>query len=416
MKDKYIIGYYVISIFLIANGAFATSIFSTLHMPFWRQLIWIVGLIILISKKNDFKNKILNAFINEHKKCFYWTIFLTVITLLVYDFNLIRLGFSWWFYFSGIPYVLFPFILRHSGHSLKWISYLFLFLGLFMSFGITLDYALGGFFTKMFILKQAPELDLMIDTGRFCFLSEAPTTFGLYLSFCLSLTLYLFGKSNNFKEKALTFVSPLIFILGAWFTGSRQIVIALLIIYITTIAYFLCIKTNKRSFIIFSFSIIGVLGLNSIKNILYKDESQQNRYSKDTLAEDTRSKFWHEGFIYCVGELNIKRILLGEAVALAQTHKALPNEERGHNYENTFWFRMSETGICGIYLLLLPIIYYLKIRKKSDLNIILGMLFLAFIFISYISPNGQHQTSQMVIYIAIGLLIDNNYYKTKHIM
>lgn len=409
MKDKLILVYYVVSIFLLANGAFATSIFLKLHMPFWRQLIWLIGILIVFVKLRNYKSKILLEFLNEHKICFLWTVFLTFLTLLLHNFNVLRLVYAWWLYFSGLPFVLFPFVLRKCNYSYRVLSYLFIFLGLFMSIGLILDYSSGGFFTKIYILSQAQELAGMIDTGRYCFLSEAPTTFGVYLCFCMALSLYQFSISQKNIEKLFTFSSSILFLIGAWFTGSRQIVFTLLIVFISVIGYLLIVKKINVKFILITLIILS-FSSSLVMNKLFQNDAYQHRFSEETITEDSRSKFWHEGFMYCIGEFDLKRILFGEAVALAQTQKALKGEKQGYNYENTFWFRMSETGLSGLYLLLLPIIYWYKFHQKNQImDYVIGQLLIAFLIISYISPNGQHQTSQMVIYIAVGIIIEKKY-------
>lgn len=147
MKDKHIIFFYIVSVFLLANGAFATSIFSQLHLPFWRQLVWILGMIIMYQKVKRLKSITLNKFLNEHIICFLWTVLLSLITLLFYDFNIVRLVYAWWLYFSGLPFVLFPLIWKTCGYSLKAFRYLFIILGAFLSIGLILDYLSGGMFS-----------------------------------------------------------------------------------------------------------------------------------------------------------------------------------------------------------------------------------------------------------------------------
>ena len=406
MKNQNIICFYIVSIFLLANGAFATSIFMKLHMPFWRQLIWIIGLYFLFQKCRSVCSKDLNLFLSEHKQCFYWIVFLSILAIILYHFNLLRIIYAWWTYFSGIPFVIFPILLRRSGWTEKKINLLFLSLGLFMSIGLIADYFSGGYFTQMFLLSQTKDLEGLLNDGRYCFLSEAPTTFGVYLSLCTAMSLRHFYSSNDFGSKTLAITSTLLCILGAWFTGSRQIVFVIIMTQTIIICYFSIIKRIHLFFVLGTIIISAILLGPKIKKMIYADEAYQARYSTETISEDNRGKYWYEGFMYCIGDLNLKRIVFGEAVAFVQGQKALANEAIGRHYENTFWSRMSEIGIIGLYLFLLPVVFYKKQRSisKSD-SIIFGTVLLSFIFISYISPNGQHQTTQMAIYIVVGLLI-----------
>ena len=48
--------------------------------------------------------------------------------------------------------------------------------------------------------------------------------------------------------------------------------------------------------------------------------------------------------------------------------------------------------------------------KTTFLNISLLSFFLSYIFISYVSPNGSYQTTQMIVYLAWGVYLKKDFY------
>ena len=109
MKSKYILYYYIISIFLLANGSFATALFQMLHFNIWRQAIWVVGMYIFIQNALEYESDHLPYVFKVHKNLFYIIVLLSLLTMATYLFNPVRIVYAWWMYFSGLPFVLFPY-------------------------------------------------------------------------------------------------------------------------------------------------------------------------------------------------------------------------------------------------------------------------------------------------------------------
>ena len=403
-----IVVFYWISVFMLANGSLFTWIFSGTPLVAWRQLIWFLGIIVLFKFARSFDSYNLLRIVRIHFYIFLFILFQALITLAVYNFNYMRLMFAFWVYFSGLPFIIFPFFISQNGKEYVLRFYnVFICLGVFLTFGLILDYLTGGFFTKYFLLSVSSSLADLLKSGRYCFLSEAPTTFGVYYCFCLFCTLYRFYIEEKQKRKLLLFLVAVSYIGGAWLTGSRQIVFALLlVISISLFYYFIAVMDNKKTVLI-GFLLLCFIA-PYVSEFLISDKSYQDRYSSTSIKEDTRYKAWNKGWNDNVVD-NVDRFFVGKAIALSQGQKANRDELQGSHYENTFFARLSETGIVGVFLLLLPLFWLLSNWNKTDyFNFSLLSFFLSYVFISYISPNGAHQTSQMTVYLALGVFLNKN--------
>lgn len=331
-----------------------------------------------------------------------------LLTYAIYNFNVVRLGYAFWAYFFGLPFLLLPYLWVESGRKPQTFYNIFIILGLFLTIGLVIDFVSGGFFTRMFLVSVVSSSEGMLDDGRFCFLSEAPTTFGVYYSFCLFCTLYRLYISNSNAVKLILLFIAFSFIIGAWLTGSRQIVFALALVFSVSFVYYIGFVKDKKSYVLIGLVILLLIA-PSIQSFLFSEKSYQERYSSESIEEDTRYSSWERGFKENVE--NVEVFLIGKGVALSQGQKALDTEYVGSHYENTYYSRLSEIGIIGIILLLIPIICLVRNWGRiTFFNISLLSFFLSYIFISYISPNGSHQTTQMVIYLACGMYLKKDYY------
>lgn len=404
---RFFLVYYIVSIFMLANGAMFTWLFQILHFPVWRQAIWGVGLIYLFKYARRTHSALLKKYLRDNAIFFYIVILLSLLTILLEHFNIVRIVYAWWMYFSGLPFLLFPFVATQEGWSESKVNYFFIGLGTFLSIGLIIDYMTGGMFTSMFLLQTSSDLSGLLESGRYCFLSEAPTTFGVYYAFCMVFCIrQLSTESRTHRQLILMFIT-LLYILGAWFTGSRQIVAVLLLVFLPGILWlFFKGKRNKIAFGVLFFILLSVVP--AVKVFIFSDDSYQERYSSESVKEDIRYTYWERGFRESITEAEPKRLLIGDAVAKSQGQKAKEGELTGSHYENTFWSRMSEMGLVGLFMFCYPVIFllkYMNYKLLDDLLILAVMV--VFLFISYVSPNGIHQTSQMVLNLGLGLFMLN---------
>lgn len=402
--------FYLISIFMLASGSLFTWLFQGTPLNMWRQLIWLIGIVTFFRYLRQTEEAELRNVSKWHFYFFIYIVFLALFTFAVYNFNLVRLAYAFWIYFSGLPFILLPFIWSDSGFKAQRFYDIFIGLGCFLTIGLIIDFLSGGFFTKMFLISVASSLEDILKERRFCFLSEAPTTFGVYYCFCLFCTLYRLYISKHNLTKFLLLLVSLTYIIGGWVTGSRQIVFVLALTFFVSMAYYLCFVMDKKQFLI-PVIIIVVITIPSIKSFLFADEAYQNRYSTELIKHDPRHTSWERGFKENVVD-DIDIFLCGKAVALSQGQKAHKNEIIGSHYENTYFSRLSEIGIVGVILLLFPILYLCKHwRRNTFFNVSLLAFFLSYLFISYVSPNGIHQTTQMTVYLAFGLFLKKEYFE-----
>ncbi len=419
--DKKIIIFYFISIVLLTNGAFVTAQTNGTPLIIWRQLIWFIGLLIVfryfyclkISTKTHLTRNY-HKIVAFHRNIAFIVVILALFTIAVHNFNITRLAFAFWTYFSGLPFIILPFLIANTKClSPKAFFAVFFWLGMFLTAGLIADYYTNGFFTNRYL----PSLEGLIANKRYCFLSEAPTTFGVYYCFCaISGIMYMYYTSKAIP-KALISIGVMSFIAGAWFTGSRQIVAVLAFSIITCYLYYICKEKKSKWHFLIPLILLLTVGAD-IKTNLTAEDSYRQRFSAENIEEDTRSKAWEAG-IEKVILSNPSIFLFGEGVAFSQGQKALPNEIVGSHYENTFLARISEIGIIAVVLLLYPIIWMIVNWPKQTLfTFCILTVFLSYLFISYVSPNGSHQTTQMTIYLLLGLLLNRYYFdlgKTRHI-
>ncbi|MCM1221094.1 MAG: hypothetical protein NC113_02940 [Bacteroides sp.] len=411
MKSKKILYFYIISIFLLANGAFSNFVFAKLHLSIWRQLIFIVGLYFMTKELKYINYQPLSRYVSKVKLFFFIVIIFSFLTIFIDHFNLVRIAYTWWAYFSGLPFIIFPFVASNSGWSERKINWFFIFLGLFQTGGLLLDFMSGGIFTSTFkVIGEDP--NGLVEMGRYCFLAEAPTTFGVYYALCMMMCMKEFLSTSSATIRYVLLLIAISFIIGAWFTGSRQIVFVLALVFIASIVY--SFFTSKGSSSILLLALTVSMAAPTIMNQLYSNSAYEERFSDESIAEDVRYQWWREGMEYCLLDFDVKRIAIGEGIGYVHAQKALPTERVGRHFENSIWTRMSESGILGIILFVLPVIFVLRnFSWKSFVDITTLATFTGYLFVSYISPNGEHQTSQMSVYIILGLFLYDRYTKKR---
>lgn len=410
---KAIFAFYIVSIFMLTNGSLFGWAFMGTPLIIWRQIIWVVGLIISFKLLPVFESMELDSVFNVEKRFFFCIVVLSVVTIIVYHFNLLRIAFAFWIYFAGLPFVCFPILVKQSRIVSSQTFYsIFAMFGFFLSIGLIVDYMTGGYFTRRFLIGEAGSLELlgMLESGRYCFLSEAPTIIGVFYTFCMMCGLMRMYESKRLCTKMFYLVMSGSFIIGGWFTGSRQIVLVLVLMYIGGL-FFYCLKAEDTKSHIIIAVLISLFSLPSLyTSFMLKDDTYAERYSSESIEQDTRSRAWENGFKHTICD-DITITLVGEAVALSQGQKALPGETTGSHYENSFFARISECGIVGLLLLCYPVIYVLRRLQRWDLfQLLLIIILLAYLITCFVSPNGQHQTSQMALFLTLGMYIARDYF------
>lgn len=414
MKSKSVLYFYIISIFLLANGALSNFIFARLHLSIWRQLIFALGLYFMIREIKKIGYSGLSAYVHKIRGFFFVIVAFSLLTIIIDQFNVVRIAFTWWAYFSGLPFIIFPFVAGNCGWSEKKFNYFFIYLGIFQTVGLIIDFFTGGIFTNTFKV-MADDTEHLIEMGRYCFLAEAPTTFGVYYAICMMVCMKEFLREQSASKKYVLLIIAVSFLIGAWFTGSRQIVFVLGLVFSLSLVYLLMFSRKGVTSVLLLALTISVAA-PTVMSKLYSDAAYEERYSDDSVKEDMRYQWWREGMQYCIFDFDIKRIVIGEAVGYVHGQKALPGERIGRHFENSIWTRMSETGIIGIWLFIFPVLIVLKNFKiRSFIDVLTLSAMIGYLFVSYVSPNGEHQTSQMSLYLAFGLYLYSKFYQNENV-
>ena len=399
---------------MLANGSLFTWLFQGTPFAMWRQLIWIIGLIILYKYSNIVNFDGIRKILKILFVFFVINVFQALFTFAVYNFNPLRITYTFWAYYSGVPFLLFPylFICSKGEKSKRHLSFLniYIYLGIFLTVGFITDRVLGGIITKFLLLRNKESILGMIDDGRFCFLSESPTIFGVYYCFCMICTLYRLYISDTNKTKLILFVVAFSYVIGGWMTGSRQIVLALGVVLLLPISYYTFFVRDKKTYLPFAITIL-LFSFTSVFSFLYSDKAYERRFSSSTIKKDNRSQLWKKGFKENVSD-NVAILYFRKAFGLAHDQKWKKGEIKGPNYENTYYLRISEIGITGVFLLLLPFLFLIFCWDGFDFfNVCLLSFYISYMVISYISPNGGHQTTQMVVFMALGMNLIKDEFK-----
>lgn len=398
---------------MLVNGSLFGWALAGTPLLIWRQLIWIIGLWLSFKMMPSLDSQPLYGVFKVEKRFFFAIVILSFATVIFYHFNFTRIAFAFWVYFSGLPFVCFPVLVQRSRIiSMKTFYLIFVYMGIFLTIGLITDYVTGGFFTKTFLISNAANKNLIniLLSGRYCFLSEAPTIIGVFYTFCMFCGLMLMYISDGFWARFSYLIISGSFLVGSWFTGSRQILAVLALMYISGIIFYI-IKAKKSISHIIVAGLLACMFLPTlIYSFMYANEAYTDRYSVQSLEEDTRSRAWKNGFRDTMID-DVFITLFGKAVALSQGQKAQSDEIVGSHYENSFFGRMSECGIIGLMLLCYPVVFILRRLGKWNLFQLLTLTIIAaYLITCFVSPNGQHQTSQMAIYLTLGIYIAREYF------
>lgn len=397
---------------MMTNGNLFSFIFKTIHLNAWRQLIFVVGLFWLYKFYKYYKGTIYQQIIKLYSFFFVLMVGYATVSRMLNGFGYYRLIFNFWIYFSGVPFIIFPLMYKVYHKGLTRFSTIFVCLGLFSSFGILLDYFSGGMFTKFFFLYNQDLLDVKPEEmgGRYYFLSESATVFGLYYCFCTVCVIYNMFKCRMERIKMLYLLLLFVMVMCAFLTGSRQILLAQCIEIIGCFLYYIIFSNGNKRFIIYVLIAAGTIGMPYIVGFMSENKKLLERYDSSNVKEDSRSALWKIGFDETCKDLGV--FAFGKGFSYVAGQKANKNEVVGNHYENTFFARISETGIVGLLIFLYPFIFIIRRMRSIDLlRCCIFSFLVAFLIVSFISPNGIHQTSQMVLFICWGWFLES--YKKK---
>ncbi len=402
--------FFIIAIFMMVNDALSNMLGLNIGLPFWRQLVWVIGMFILVKFifNKRFKISYIRKVFNHNIVLSIIVLILAFLTLLLNDFNIFRVILASIDYFYGLPFIIFPYICIQNGWRSKKIDYFFIGLSIFLSLGFFIDYMLNGAISLAFQFIVNEDVQMQFQYGRYNFLSTTNTILTMPLCIGLFSCFRNYSNTKSFIMRFLLLFFTAIIIFGSIFSGARQTLAALTIVEV--IGMFSIIANSHFGLLKVSFSIILIsLFIPIAKEILSNNKGFEERYSSETIKEDDRIKTWKAGVDYCFFNTTPRRALIGEGVGYTLISRAAASEKKGKYYENSFLARISEVGIIiGFITLLLPIFYIIKYHKRRKVNILYYSFLLAYLFICMASPNGLANQSQMALFILLGLFFEDN--------
>jgi hypothetical protein len=386
---------------MMTNGLLISFFFRPIGIPFWRQIIWLLGIIIfyrVLIKDRQVKYR-------------YYKIdkYIKITNILVFCFVLVAIFFVYYsplrVLFSGIQYVFgfsflaMPYVFTKSKNVYVLFKY-FAFLGFFISVGLIIDSI-----TPIFELVKVKENP----AERATFFSENSTTLGISYNFLLISVFYCFYCSKNILSKLVFFLVPFLLLAGAWTTGSRQVFFILILTFILSYSYLLLKSTKNRAFMIIVSIVVCVCFFNNAMNF-FEQSSQKSRFNQSALEEDVRYKSWIEGAKHFLPD-NFEYWIIGRGISSTNGKGDMRGEKFYPHYENTFIARFVDAGYLGLFIYLLPIFYALKLILKNKFtffSLLMTSFIIGYLFVSFISPNGGHPLSSITLFIVIGLLLNRD--------
>jgi len=392
---------------MLSNGLLFNYLF--VGFPIWRQLIWVIGLSILISFL--FSNY---TFIKKQKIFVHFRISLLIllvyllIALIVNQYNTVRVFYGVILYLFGYSFLTLPFIvvnLKKETSFLKILSWL----GIFISIGLIID----GINNNIFFFLKAYASEVTVDDfdlNRASFLSESPTVFGISLLFFLICNLYTSYLSKSKFWKVFYIFTSFIFLGGAWFSGARQV---FFILFFTEILFFVYMfyKDVSKLLICLFFILPLLVYIYQFVNPNIDDTNiakYLERFTSDTDGGNvTRMNAWTEGLNQL--SLNNSYFFTGHGISYTMGQQALPTEEVGYHMESSIWAVFSEGSIFLWYVFFGPWVYSIMLwlkMKPSLLKLMIFAFLVSYIFTGFVSPNSSHPLASMSLFIVMGLLIN----------
>ena len=94
---------------MLTNGSLFTWLFQGTPLNIWRQLIWLIGLMFFIRYIRITDSWELKKIARNHGIIGYVIFIQALLTYAIYNFNVVRLGYAFWVYFAGLPFLLLPY-------------------------------------------------------------------------------------------------------------------------------------------------------------------------------------------------------------------------------------------------------------------------------------------------------------------
>ena len=397
--------FYIIAIIMLVNDALFNLIGMRVGISPWRQIIWLFAIIAMIqlSRKYYLFVPCIRKTIRIYIRLFLIVLIFALYTLLKGEISLIRVLMSIIEYFYGLPFIIFPFVCAQSGWSRDKLDKFFIVLGIFLSAGFIIDYSSGGSITLALSALPSREFDeFQFEYGRYNFLSTSNTLLTVILGISLFCT-FNYYKNTGRGNKLLLIVISVFIVFGTIFSGARQTLAGLLIVEVVGLLS-IVIESKRGIFSVLFFIVLFFVALPSILGLLSENKGYTDRYTSEAIKEDERSNTWREGFNYCFTNTTLERILVGEGVGYTLTAHASSREKKGKHFENSFFARISDVGVfVGLSTLLMPVLLIFGIRKRSKVSIIYYGLIMMYVFISFVSPNGLGNQTQVALFIILGL-------------
>jgi hypothetical protein len=384
----------------------------------WRQLLWLVALAVFGSALSEFSwSKRERYFINFQLLSLAILIFLGIYTLFAQEFSILRVSYSIWIMAMGIPFFVSGRLLElEDPENVKRFLRFFSFFGLFLSIGLLIDSKTSLFYpVKASMLGDEVATDEALNgENRAYFLSTSLTSFTIPYVFCMLSSFLMISKTVDIKWQSFHLFCAMSCVAGSWFTGSRQIFFILSAYFILGIGLFLAhSKVKGKGYLIGGVVVFAIIASN-MAYVFIENLKLSDRYKVGNILEDDRRQFWSKGMNTVVYNGKFPELIVGSGLGYATSNMARGGEFVGDHYENTFLYRMSEAGILGLFILLLPPVFIIScvlMRRNyrySDF-LILGLV-AGYFIVCFISPNGSYPSTLMIIYVLAGILSSRKIY------
>lgn len=405
---------YYLSFFMIINGGLFSLLFMGTPLTVWRQLLTGIGFLIFVYYSNKIKNRKLYLVEKDLLLFSFLLIISATYSFCVLQYSAVRIVYSFWIYICAFHVIIFPSIILQSGKKhVRNFFVFFSYIGLFLSIGLIIDSQTLLFKFVALGLNEGLESlsDEALQMERCRFLAETVSTFGVYLSFTVLSSFYLLMDASSFFKRTFFLLSAFLPIVGAWFTGSRQIFLVVLLLFIVGFVYY-SIKSGKLLFVLRIWGFISIITIFIVLPLIMENEDLLARYTGESTSsskgDNTRIEKWRNGWEYVTDNPII--FLFGNGLSSSFAVQGVrAGEPVLDHYENTFLMRFVDTGIVGVLLILYPsvkiFILLIRHRKKGILDILSFCLIFNYLFISFISPNGATPSSQYIIYLLLGVYV-----------
>jgi len=372
-------------------------------LAIWKQFFWlIISIIFIWDKKVPIRLK--KAYLSG-------ITILTIFGLFAYllGFNVQRIFFAIWVYLSGVPFIILGFEIN-STLQFNLLKKVVLILAVTVPAGLVLD----GYFDLFKFLKLGNNSELFESRGeeylRASFLFESPTALVNYYNFLLTLLLILQFYAKKLKFVIFSIFLQFLFIAGAFYTGSRQVLSTTLVIII--ISWLVNLRKVRFRVLAFFLGIISLYFINKTNLINSLDEKRKDyyasRYNLKSLEKDERVLLWQEGLT----QLNPSNFLYwftGNGLGATMGQHANQDEYVHTHYESAILATFYEIGFFAWVILFFPMIRLIPFIRKhihSPVKWIMITYILSFLFISFIAPGGIHYSGLIGFYILAGLILN----------